>query len=131
MWRRASVCSLRTPFGVCSKSSGDPARLREPSRLRSSSSPGEPYLLRWSATVMRRLAIVLATGGVLLLAFGFWGTHGGLARFGDGLVPIACGAAGGLLLIAGVIADMAVNRRIRKQRHLTEGTEVTESSSSP
>jgi hypothetical protein len=66
---------------------------------------------------MRRLAIVLATGGVLLLAFGLWGTHAGAARYGRGFIPIAAGSAGGILLIAAVLADMAAERRRRKAAH--------------
>ncbi|HEU0077256.1 MAG TPA: hypothetical protein VFQ76_06380 [Longimicrobiaceae bacterium] len=63
---------------------------------------------------MRIVPTVVALCGVALLAFGFWGTHGGAARFGDGFVPIAASAAGGLLLIAGAVIDMAAERRRRK-----------------
>lgn len=63
---------------------------------------------------MRVIPTILALCGVLLLAFGFWGTHAGLARFGDGFVPIAAGSLGGLVLIAGVIVDLAAEHRQRK-----------------
>ncbi|HEX8905856.1 MAG TPA: hypothetical protein VF771_13480 [Longimicrobiaceae bacterium] len=62
---------------------------------------------------MRVLATVLAVAGALLLAFGFWGTHTAAARFGDGFIPIAAGTLGGLLLIAGVLVDIAAERRRR------------------
>jgi len=63
---------------------------------------------------MRVLAMILAAAGVLLLGFGWWGTHTAVARFGDGFVPIAASSAGGLLLIAGVIVDIAAERRRKK-----------------
>jgi hypothetical protein len=63
---------------------------------------------------MRVLATVLAIAGALLLAFGFWGTHAAVARFGDGFVPIAASTLGGLLLIAGVIVDLVAERRRAK-----------------
>jgi hypothetical protein len=63
---------------------------------------------------MRGIAMTLAAAGVLLLAFGFWGTQVAAARFGDGFVPIASGSAGGLLLIAGILVDIMADRRRRK-----------------
>jgi hypothetical protein len=50
---------------------------------------------------------------VLLLAFGWWGTHTAVARFGNGFIPIAASSAGGLLLIARVLVDIAAERRHR------------------
>ena len=58
--------------------------------------------------------MILAAAGVLLLAFGWWGTHTAVARFGRGFIPIAASSAGGLLLIAGVLVDIAAERRRRK-----------------
>ena len=63
---------------------------------------------------MRIIPTVIALCGVALLAFGYWGTHAGAARYGNGYVPIAASAAGGLLLIAGAVVDMAAERRHRK-----------------
>lgn len=63
---------------------------------------------------MRAIPTTLAILGVLLLAFGFWGTHAGAARYGRGFVPIAAGSAGGMLLIAGVLVDLAAERRSRR-----------------
>jgi len=63
---------------------------------------------------MRVIPTVIALCGVLLLAFGYWGTHAGAARFGNGFVPIAASAAGGLLLIAAAIVDIVADRRSRK-----------------
>jgi hypothetical protein len=62
---------------------------------------------------MRTLATIFAAAGVLLLAFGWWGTHTAAARFGNGFIPIAASSAGGLLLIAGVLVDIAAERRHR------------------
>jgi hypothetical protein len=62
---------------------------------------------------MRVLATTLAVSGALLLAFGFWGTHMAAARFGDGFVPIGASSLGGLLLIAGVLVDLAAQYRRR------------------
>lgn len=63
---------------------------------------------------MRVIPTIIALCGVALLAFGWWGTHAGAARFGDGFVPIAASAAGGLVLIAAAVIDMAAERRQRK-----------------
>lgn len=63
---------------------------------------------------MRVIPTVIALCGVALLAFGFWGTHAGAARFGDGFVPIAASAAGGLLLITAALIDIAAERKRRK-----------------
>lgn len=70
--------------------------------------------VRRDGRVMRTVALALALAGVALLAFGLWGTHGGAARFGDGFVPIGAGSLGGMLLIAGVLVDIAAERRRRK-----------------
>ena len=64
--------------------------------------------------MMRTLALVLTLSGIALLAFGFWGTHSAADRFGDGFVPIGAGSLGGMLIIAGVIADIVAERRRRK-----------------
>ena len=63
---------------------------------------------------LRVIPTTLALCGVLLLAFGLWGTHGGAARFGRGFVPIAAGSAGAFLIIAGVLVDLAAEWRKRK-----------------
>jgi hypothetical protein len=63
---------------------------------------------------MRVIPTIIALCGVALLAFGFWGTHAGAARYGDGFVPIAASAAGGLLLITGALVDIVAERRRRK-----------------
>lgn len=73
---------------------------------------GPPAPVR--APSMRVIPTIVALAGVLLLAFGLWGTHGGIARFGDGFVPIAAGSLGGLLLIAGVLVDIIADRRLKK-----------------
>lgn len=75
---------------------------------------GETRPVRAGGGGLRVIAIVLALAGAALLAFGFWGTHGGAARFGDGFVPIGAGSLGGILIIAGVIADIVAERRHRK-----------------
>jgi len=58
---------------------------------------------------------MLALAGALLLAFGWWGleTTAGRHRFDEmaGMVPLAAGALGALLLTAGSILGM-----IRAQR---------------
>lgn len=63
---------------------------------------------------MRTIPTIIALCGVALLAFGYWGTHAGAERFGDGFVPIAASSAGGLLLITGALVDIAAERRRRK-----------------
>jgi hypothetical protein len=63
---------------------------------------------------MRVIPTVIALCGVLLLAFGYWGTHAGAARFGDGFVPIAASSLGGLLLIAAAIVDIVADRKRKK-----------------
>lgn len=70
--------------------------------------------VRKSGSVLRIVAVVLALAGAALLAFGFWGTHAAAARFGDGFVPIGAGSLGGMLLIAGIIVDIAAERRSKK-----------------
>lgn len=70
-----------------------------------------------NATGMRTLPTILAAIGILLLAFGFWGTSTqmGAARFSDGFIPIAASSAGGLVLIAGVLVDIMAERRHKKK----------------
>ena len=63
---------------------------------------------------MRVIPTVIALCGVFLLAFGYWGTHAGAARFGDGFIPIAASSLGGLLLIAAAIVDIVADRKRRK-----------------
>ena len=63
---------------------------------------------------MRVVPTIIALCGVALLAFGYWGTHAGAARFGDGFVPIAASSAGGLLLITGALVDILAERKRRK-----------------
>ena len=62
-----------------------------------------------------RMTRALVMAGALLLAFGWWGleTTAGRHRFDEmaGMIPLAVGALGALLLTAGVILGM-----IRAQR---------------
>ena len=65
-------------------------------------------------STMRVIPTTLALCGVLLLAFGFWGTHAGAERYGRGFIPIAASAAGGLLIISAALIDIAADRKRRK-----------------
>ena len=64
---------------------------------------------------LRRTAMLLAGIGIILLAFGFWGTQSASGRHAfdemDGIIPVAVGTAGAFLLLTAAFLDYRADKR--------------------
>jgi len=69
---------------------------------------------------LRRTAMLVAGIGIILLAFGFWGTQTASGHHAfeatNGIVPVAVGTAGAFLLLTAAYLDYRAEKRDKAAR---------------
>lgn len=76
---------------------------------------------------LRRTAMLVAGIGIVMLAFGFWGTQTASGRHTfdemDGIIPVAVGTAGAFLLLTAAYLDYRAEKRDKAARDASQKTD--------
>lgn len=68
--------------------------------------------------------MLLAGIGIVMLAFGFWGTQTAAGRHAfdemDGIIPVAAGAVGAFLLLTAAFLDYRADKRDKAARDASQ-----------